>query len=222
MTIQARHMKVPELVLVGSSGRNSGKTTAALALIESLRGAAPIAALKVTTAGEASEACHRGGDGCGACSFGPGYVLEQELDSASGKDTSRLLAAGADVSYWLRARDASLADGFARFHSLVKPGTLIVAESNSLRRVIEPGLFIMLANLDEPARPGAKRVVNLADLIVKSHGPVLPGAAKILASRVFATRELSGLFRLSLTPAVDSSASDDSSAPGLRPGDHLA
>jgi hypothetical protein len=188
MTRRDPAMPAPELVLVGSSGRNAGKTTAALALIGALSGLVPVVALKVTTAGEIGAACHRGGDGCGACSFGPGYVLERELDPESPKDTGRLLAAGARASYWLRARQGSLMDGYLELKKSLAPGTVVVAESNSLRRVVEPGLFVMLTNLDETSRPSAVRVAPLADLAIESHGPIGPAAAKELAGRVLALR----------------------------------
>jgi hypothetical protein len=208
MTAKDPPLKVPELALVGSSGRNAGKTTAALALIKALGREAKVVALKVTTAGEVGAGCHRGGDGCGACSFGPGFVLEQELDSCSKKDTGRLLAAGASLSYWLRARNASLADGFKAFLEKCPKGSAIVAESNSLRRHVEPGLFIMLVNLEEPARPSAKRVLSLADLALESSGPIGFEAADLLAERVRIFRDPSGKISLSLSTASGAPSAD--------------
>ncbi|MDR1596069.1 MAG: hypothetical protein LBR99_00045, partial [Treponema sp.] len=103
----------PFLVLVGSSGRNAGKTVAACALIYALKGRFPVTALKVTTADHPG--CHRGGAGCGACSFSSPYILEEELDMLSGKDTSRLLAAGAARVFWLRASRSCIGRGFRAF-----------------------------------------------------------------------------------------------------------
>jgi hypothetical protein len=187
-------IKAPNLVLVGSSGRDAGKTTAALALIDALNRLAPdrVVALKVTTAGEPGAGCHRGGEGCGACFFERPFELDEETDPSTGKDTSRLLAAGAARSFWLRARPDSIADGFLAFQAQLPPLALVVAESNSLRRAVEPGLFIMLADIGGSSRPSAELVAPMADLLVETMGPVTPAAARVLAGRLALEMDTAG------------------------------
>jgi hypothetical protein len=153
------------MVLVGATGRNAGKTTAAVLLIAALQGSAEEEALKVTTADHSGDAvCHRGGEGCGACFFREPFLLEEELDPSSGKDTSRLLAAGAERVFWLRATPSTLAEGLAAYLASVPPGRLIVAESNSLRTVVRPGCFIMAKDPSGTLKPSAETVASLADL----------------------------------------------------------
>ncbi|MDR1353208.1 MAG: hypothetical protein LBK05_07995 [Treponema sp.] len=190
-------IEAPALVLVGSSGRNAGKTVAACALIRAFKGRFPVTALKATVAGRAG-GCHRGRTDCGACSFSPDYVLEEEFDSLSGKDTARLLAAGAARVFWLRASHSCLPGGFRAFLEKVPPGSLILGESNSLREAVRPGCFIMLKNSSEKIKESALRVAGLADITVENKGAITEEAAESLASRLIIGKDRAG--RLSVRP----------------------
>jgi hypothetical protein len=97
--------------------------------------------------------------------------VTRELDPESGKDTSRLLRAGAREAWWLRVREEALADGAAGLLSHVPAGWVSVCESNRLRRVVEPGLFLQVRSEGErAAKPSARSVAELADRVVVSDG----------------------------------------------------
>jgi hypothetical protein len=174
----------PFLVLIGSSGRNSGKTIAACALIHALKGRFPITALKVTAADRSGGGCHRGKKGCGACSFSEAYILEEELDRFSGKDTARLLEAGAARVFWLRASLPCLERGFRAFLEKAPPDSLILGESNSLRETVKPGCFIMLKSATGEIKPSAARVADLADITIESENGVSREALEALVLRL--------------------------------------
>ena len=94
---------IPGMLLIGSSGRNVGKTELACRIISRFAGRSDIVGIKVTTIARKSDTCPRGGAGCGVCSSLTGqYCITEENDRASCKDTSKLLAAGARRVYWLR------------------------------------------------------------------------------------------------------------------------
>jgi hypothetical protein len=187
----------PALVLVGSSGRNAGKTSAACALIRALKGRFPVTALKVTVADQGC-GCHQGRTDCGACSFSPDYVMEEELDPLSGKDTARLLAAGAERVFWLRVARSCISGGFRAFLEKAPPGSLILGESNSLREAVKPGCFIMIKNSSEKIKASALRVAGLADITVENEGVITEEAATALASRLIIREDGAG--RLSVCP----------------------
>jgi hypothetical protein len=151
------------LILIGSSGRNAGKTTLATELIRLWRDVVPITALKVTTVHEGG--CPHGDAGCGACALSGGFALERETGRDPAKDTARLLAAGAERVFWLRATPACLAEGYARFLQETPPQSLIICESNSLREVLTPALFIMVTSA-APVKASAARVASLAQITV--------------------------------------------------------
>lgn len=162
------------MIMIGSFGRNSGKTALAEALIEKWRGSYSIIGLKVTAITEDDKGgrlCPRGGAGCGVCSGIEGdYELLRETETQGVKDTSRLLAAGADMVYWLRSTRCGLFNGFLEFSRIVADNSLIICESNSLREHVKPGVFVMMrSEEDEAVKPSAKHVAGLADFVVQNH-----------------------------------------------------
>lgn len=158
-------LKLPNCIIVGAAGRNAGKTELAAALIAHLRRRSSVYALKVTSVERQNGACPRGGAGCGACALaGADFVLSEERDTRSGKDTARLAAAGAAKVFWLRSLRSALEAGMAAFLERIPAGALIVGESNALRGVVTPGLFIMLNNADGAVKPSAARVAAQSDL----------------------------------------------------------
>jgi hypothetical protein len=162
----------PEMLMIGATGRNAGKTELACRVIRDLAARVPIAALKVTTVVGADGGCPHGGEGCGTCSsLGEPWCVTRELDAGSGKDTSRLLRAGAREAWWLRVREDSLRDGAAGLLEQVPAGWASVCESNSLSRVVEPGLFLQVRSAGEGSvKESARAVADLADRVVVSDG----------------------------------------------------
>lgn len=158
--------------MIGAMGRNLGKTELACQLIRRFAERSPIAALKVTTVARDDGSCPRGGDGCGTCSsLGESWCVNRELDAGTEKDTSRLLASGARASYWLRVREGALEPGARGLLAQVPDGWASVCESNSLSRIVEPGLFLQVRAADErSAKSSARAVAHLVDGVVVSDG----------------------------------------------------
>jgi molybdenum cofactor guanylyltransferase len=168
----AEMIRVPGMLMIGAAGRNAGKTEFACRIIERFAGEVPIIGLKVTTVKERDGTCPRGGQGCGVCSSLEGdYCLTEETGENPAKDTARLLAAGAERVFWLRVLAERLAEGLTAALERIGPGRVVVCESNSLRRVAEPDLFLMVR---EAAAGGYKQsaadVRELADREVLSDG----------------------------------------------------
>lgn len=166
--MEANLLNIPQMILIGSSGRNSGKTTLAIALIKRWKRYFPVVGLKVTTIQERDGACPRGGEGCGVCnSLNGDYEIIEEANQNLEKDTSLLLAAGADKVYWLKTLKSNIGDGIEALMSKVPDNSIIVCESNSLRSVVKPGVFIMLDNSkDGQIKESAMAVIDSADIII--------------------------------------------------------
>lgn len=175
----------PRLLLIGSGGRNSGKTFLACRVIEGFSKSIPLVGVKVTAVSETIDGgelavCPRGGAGCGACSSLTGdYDIIGETRTDCSKDTSRLLAAGCSAVYWLRARTHALGAAFDALLSRIGGEVFMVCESNSLRKHVRPGVFLVV--LDEPGPPAAvgghqapkpscAEVLDLADAVIPSSG----------------------------------------------------
>jgi hypothetical protein len=156
------------MLLLGAAGRNSGKTLLACNLIERYSGQLPIIAVKVTTIHRRDETCPRGGEGCGVCASMQGaYCITEETNRGLNKDTSRLLASGARKVYWLRAVKDHLREGITALLRLMPEEIALVCESNSLRAIVEPGVFLIVkAKNQGELKPSARKVLRSADRVV--------------------------------------------------------
>lgn len=165
-------IRLENMLMIGSSGSNVGKTELACALLRRFGGTHRIVGVKVTAAASKEQSCPRGGQGCGVCSsMDAEYRITEETDRCSRKDTGRLLTAGADKVYWLRVLRTHLQQGLSVLLEVVGRGSIVICESNSLRQVVEPGLFIIVDRADRPAwKHSAQQVRQHADRIVLSDG----------------------------------------------------
>ncbi|MGD2094689.1 MAG: molybdenum cofactor guanylyltransferase [Phycisphaerales bacterium] len=164
--------KLDGMLMIGSAGTNVGKTELACALLKKFSKSHNITGIKVTTIKEKDGQCPRGGEGCGVCSSLEGvYCITEETNSKTGKDTARLLAAGANKVFWLRVLREHLSEGTTALLNLIGPDVVSICESNSLRQVVEPGLFLMARNNNlKTWKSSAQEVQKYADSIVSSNG----------------------------------------------------
>lgn len=161
-------VKIPGMIMVGAAGRNVGKTEFACSLIRKFSSQHDIIGIKVTTIEEVGGGCHRGSEGCGVCTTLEGnFCITEETDSRPDKDTCRMLAAGAKKVFWLRVFKQHLDEGLEALQVAIGTDAVSICESNSLRLVVEPGLFFMFkaAGSDE-CKPTAGHVEKYADRTV--------------------------------------------------------
>jgi len=165
--------------MIGSAGANVGKTELARALLRKFGKSTDIIGIKVTTIRAKDGQCPRGGQGCGVCSSLNGeFHITEEIKTDSGKDTDRLLAAGASRVFWLRVTKTHLKEGIAALLDIIGHDAISICESNSLRLVVEPGLFLMVKSQragfrdrgSEVWKDSARQVKKYADRIVVSDG----------------------------------------------------
>jgi molybdopterin-guanine dinucleotide biosynthesis protein A len=164
--------KLYNMLMIGSAGANVGKTELACAIIRNFCKSNPLIGIKVTTIQAKDGQCPRGGAGCGVCSSIDGnFLVTEETDRTSGKDTARLLSAGAGRVFWLRVIRAHLDEGLASLLDVTGPDATLICESNSLRKVVEPGLFLMVTSAGgRPWKESASQVGEFADRIVTARG----------------------------------------------------
>jgi hypothetical protein len=157
-------------ILIGSTGRNSGKTEFACAVIRALHRQHPIIGVKLTAVTDGEAVCPRGGNGCGACAgLDADYRISEEQGQEPGKDTARMLASGARRALWVRCRRDRMHAAVGALLARLAPGSLVVAESNSLAQAVEPDLFLMLKNgRSDSVKPTAAEVMSLAQRVVVS------------------------------------------------------
>ncbi|MHC4173911.1 MAG: molybdenum cofactor guanylyltransferase [Planctomycetota bacterium] len=165
-------LRLNGMLMIGSAGSNVGKTELACTLLRKFNKSCDIIGIKITTIKEKDGQCPRGGEGCGVCSSLDGvYCITEETDDGSDKDTARLLAAGASQVFWLRVLKEHLLEAATTLLDVIGPDAVSICESNSLRQVVEPGLFLMARSNDSKVwKSSAQEVRKYADRIVVSDG----------------------------------------------------
>jgi len=166
---------IENMLLVGSTVRNSGKTTFCCAFIEEWKGECDIIGLKVTTLKEGRGVCHRGNSGCGACSSMKGNyeVVEEigagEICASSAKDTMRMKASGAKRVFWIKALQECVQTAFCEFLAEINIHNrcVIVCESNALSEFVNPGVMVLMDRADVGNLDGNRRRKESADLFLK-------------------------------------------------------
>jgi molybdopterin-guanine dinucleotide biosynthesis protein A len=165
-------IKLDGMLMIGSAGTNVGKTELAFALLRKFAKNHNITGIKVTTIRDKDGQCPRGGEGCGVCSSLEGnFYITEETSKTSEKDTARLLEAGASRVFWIRVLKEHLVEGVNALLEVIGPNAVSICESNSLRQVVEPGLFLIVKNNDSYTwKKTAQQVIEYADRIVSSDG----------------------------------------------------
>lgn len=157
------------ILIIGSSGRNTGKTEFACRIIEKQSTRIEIFAVKVIPVDKNEVSCHRGDESCGLCdSLSGDYEIINEKTTDSNKDTSRMLKAGAKKAYLLLVDRNYLSEGINAILRIIPDNALIVIESNSIRKVIDPGLFIVIKrSMSNSVKQSCAEVIEFADKIIE-------------------------------------------------------
>lgn len=134
---------LPKMLIIGSTARNLGKTELVCALIKKNCSENKIIGLKITNYYQDESQYHSPGKTL----LNKNFTITEETDNSSKKDTSRMLQAGAYRTFRIKTLNNYLKDAINQFLQLVNNHEfqgVIICESNSIRKVVEPGLFIMI------------------------------------------------------------------------------
>jgi len=156
---------IPHLVIVGGTGRNIGKTTLVEKLVEKFGLLVPVTAVKIANIKPGGEHFH----GHNVASFQDRILIKKETRSNSSKDSMRFLKAGAQTSWFIQTEDVFLPETFPEIQIVLKDAQCVVCESNSLRRFVHPGLFIMVKGESNPSgKKDVPGLLSLADVVVEA------------------------------------------------------
>jgi molybdopterin-guanine dinucleotide biosynthesis protein A len=163
-------LRKPNFIIVGSTGRNTGKTEFACRLIKQYSSQHTIIGVKVVAINrKEGDSCPRGGKGCGVCSsLKSDYEITEETVINPTKDTSRMLLAGASKVFFLKVDKNCLEKGFKALLEIIPEGTMVICESNSIRKVFEPGLFLVIKNAeDRTVKESCAEVIQYANKVIE-------------------------------------------------------
>lgn len=129
---------LPHVLLISGSGRNCGKTSLACSIITDLSKSKNVVALKI------SPHFHKLSEKQVLLFSHDDFKIYKETDSASSKDSSRMLAAGASESIYLLCEDKNLYKAWARLNKVLSQHQAVVCESGSLARLFKPAIHLLV------------------------------------------------------------------------------
>ncbi len=131
---------LPYFIIVAGTGRNTGKTILAGMLIEKFSAQNEITGLKI------SPHFHTKTPLLNKISGSDQFNLYLETSVETEKDSSKMLKSGAHKVYYVETTDSGLPEALECFLKQIGPDTPVIAESPVLRRLVKPGIFIIVDN----------------------------------------------------------------------------
>ena len=154
--------KLNNILLVSGSGRNSGKTTFACHAIRQLAMSEKVIGLKI------SPHFHITGNKQKLVAKGEGFQVFQETDLLSGKDSSRMLQAGASEVFFVHCNDIHLPGIWEVVEKLIPEDCPVVCESGSFSKVYRSGMHVLvMENEPDKSKESYFQNVEKADCVVK-------------------------------------------------------
>jgi len=152
-------IELSNLLLIGGTGRNVGKTALACQLIEKFSKSELVCSIKI------SPHFHSLSTDCEIVEQNENYIITIEKDFLSNKDSARMLQAGAHKVFYIQTFDNFLQEAFLKVVSQIGKNNLIICESGGLINQIKPALFVACASPNKNEhKPVSTIFQNLCDL----------------------------------------------------------
>lgn len=151
------------ILLVSGSGRNVGKTSFICGVIAQ-NAHQKLVAIKITPH------FHEPTEGLIQIIINDKYLICQETNTSSDKDSSLFLQAGAEKVFFIQTTDDFLEEAFMLTTAEFSPNQPIIIESAALRKIVVPGLYLFIQKKQEEVKPSALEMQKLSDAIVYSDG----------------------------------------------------
>ncbi len=149
----------PNMILVAGADRHVGKTTLICELISRFSSLYKVTGIKISP--HFHQQSHINELICQSDHF----IIRKELDSESGKDSSRMLKAGAHKVFYIEAADKHVSGALNAILSEIGSNP-VICESAALRRFIIPGIFIFIENNRVTGKDKNPDLKEKADLII--------------------------------------------------------
>jgi molybdopterin-guanine dinucleotide biosynthesis protein len=175
-----------KLVMIGGHSRNIGKSSVVEGLIRALPEFNWTAA-KITQFGHGI--CSMNGKACGCAVSEHQFSITEERHRDTGTDTARFLAAGAQRSLWVRTKQGELLTALPTFQKKIQGDQFVIVESNSLRRFMNPAVYLQVLDVSNPDfKVSAREFFDLSDayVLVRTGGD----QPAVLANSVLLEREI--------------------------------
>jgi hypothetical protein len=147
------------MVLVAGTGRNTGKTSLVCELIRHFSSANELVGIKI------SSHIHQKSHGNKLLYYSDHFIIYEETNAESEKDSSKMLKAGAHKVYYIESAERYISEALKIILSDIrfKP---VICESGALRNFVSPGIFIFLEDRLISGNNKNKEQKEKADFIV--------------------------------------------------------
>ncbi len=152
------------LIIVGTN-RNAGKTTFGCSLIAQHSASHLITGIKISPHFHPLEKDDK------IIEKTSGYVIVEETKKGSGKDSSRMLDAGAGKVFYIQVWDENLENAMKALMPYIDPQSFVIIESGWARTIFQPGVFLILNRKDDPiTKTSIEAYKSKADLWINFDG----------------------------------------------------
>lgn len=155
--------KYSNLLMIGGSKQNVGKTTFIIDLLNKYSVNNNIIAIKT------SNHFHGILNTDIVVINNEKYTIVKETVTDTGKDTARMLEAGAKEVYFIQSKDEFIGEAFLFISNIIGNKNLIICETASLRNFLIPEVFLALINNKEEKLDKNKSILNKADLFIEDY-----------------------------------------------------
>jgi len=154
----------PIIIGIGGGHSGAGKTTIACEILKNVKGWGAIKFTKTSLYSSITD--------------------DQKVLSEKGKDTGRLLEAGAGKVLWVQSSGDEMAETASMAVQMLSNLPGIVVEGNSMIEVLTPDVVVFVAGSKGRFKPGAERVLRMSDIVIADEETPqgLPEGAEIFHS----------------------------------------
>lgn len=148
------------MILISGNGRGAGKTTFACDLIRKFFNQIKITGIKI------SPHFHKPNEYAELIYADDDLILTRERNVSEGKDSSRMLQAGADKVFFVQTRDKIHPGALMKLSTLWDSGEPVICESGGLINHVSPGLFFVLYKSGISGKEPVGNHLNRADKLI--------------------------------------------------------
>ena len=149
--------------MIGGTARKSGKTTWIGRLLEAFGTEYRIGALKVALYDDEGDFARHYPD-----ALEERVLMIREEDPDLKKDSGKYLASGAAESWFMASLPGKEPSVLEKIRSISERNDLMILESNTLRKNIQSGVFVMVNKPVRPAKRSARELAHLVDYTLET------------------------------------------------------
>jgi hypothetical protein len=148
----------PNLLMVAGTGRNSGKTSFICNVCKTWKSDQPLICIKISNHIHFEQ-------GISTLYTSNKFNIYKETSTASDKDSSRMLQAGASHVFFIETDREFTLEAYKKLYDFVPGDAAFICESGTLRRYIKPSLFIMLHTVGQKPKDSSTDLMEIADKV---------------------------------------------------------